>query len=146
VLPIQEAYLRERLQRRGLSRLERVWREVNSLGALVFQYHVQYTNYAYGRRWEMDCLAGETIAVIDYNANVRVCELRDAQVALADYDYNLAQLMRDPVIQKERRAARSHTCDCTHVCFIGTALQHTWQAKLLHAPLRYVKYRLTGTF
>jgi len=146
VLPIQETYLRERLQRRGLSRLWRVWREVNSMGALAFQYHVQYTNYAYGRRWEMACLAGETIAVIDYNANVRVCELRDAQIALADYDYNFSKLMRDPRIQKERQAARNHTCDCTHVCFISTALQHTWQAKLFHAPLRYVKYRMTGTF
>ncbi|MFQ5856008.1 MAG: radical SAM protein [Anaerolineae bacterium] len=146
VLPIQEAYLRKRLERQGASNGRRLWREVNGLGALAFQYHTQYTNYAHGRRWDMDCLAGEAIAVIDYNANVRVCELREAQIALADYDHDFSKLIQDPVMQSEREAAKSHGCDCTHVCFINTTLQHDWQAKLIHAPFRYAKYRLTGTF
>jgi MoaA/NifB/PqqE/SkfB family radical SAM enzyme len=146
VLPIQEAYLRKRLQRQGASATRRFWRQVHGLGALAFQYHAQYTNYAHGRRWDMECLAGEAIAVIDYNANVRVCELRSAQVALAEYDYDFSKLMQNPVMQAERTAAKSHECDCTHVCFISTTLQHDWQAKLIHAPFRYAKYRLTGTF
>lgn len=146
VLPIQEAYLRERLERQGAATGRRLWREINGVGALAFQYHTQYTNYAENRRWDMDCLAGDTIAVIDYNANVRVCELRDAQIALADYDHDFSKLMQDPVMQTERRVAKSHACDCTHVCFINTTLQHDWRAKLIHAPFRYAKYRLMGTF
>ena len=146
VLPIQEAYLRKRLARQGASFGRRLWRQAHGLGALAFQYHTQYTNYANGRRWDMRCVAGQSIAVIDYNANVRVCELRDAQVALADYDYDFTRLMQHPVMEAERRAARSHQCDCTHVCFINTTLQHDWRAKLIHAPLRYARYKLLGTF
>ena len=146
VLPIQDNYLRRSLSRQNVPFTRRLWRRMNNIGGLAFQYHVQYTNYGKNQQWNMDCVAGDAIAVIDYNANVRVCELREASLSLADHDYDFSKIMQHQLMQSERRAAKSHECDCTHVCFINTTLQHSWQAKLIHAPLHYAKYRLTGSF
>ena len=42
----------------------------------IFSYETQYMNYANRTKWKMPCTAGQTSIVIDYNGDVRVCELR----------------------------------------------------------------------
>ena len=42
--------------------------------------------------WPFPCTAGETTAVIDYNGDVRACELREKFATLADYDYDFGAL------------------------------------------------------
>jgi hypothetical protein len=89
-------------------------------------------------------LAGDAIAVIDYNGKLRVCELRDAIVDLAEYDYNFEAARRSPVIQEESKIARSHQCDCTHVCFINTSVRFSLKQRFLALPWYYWRYRLSG--
>ena len=45
-------------------------------GTLAFHNKIQYANYLQSTRWPMACTAGETFCVIDYNGDVRACELR----------------------------------------------------------------------
>jgi MoaA/NifB/PqqE/SkfB family radical SAM enzyme len=52
--------------------LKETYREVLPLN---FRYiSAQLRNYANGAKWKMPCTAGQTSVVIDYNADVRVCE------------------------------------------------------------------------
>ncbi len=42
----------------------------------VFSYETQFQNYVHKTKWKMPCTAGQTSIVIDYNGDLRVCELR----------------------------------------------------------------------
>ena len=41
----------------------------------LFSYETQYRNYIERTKWKMPCTAGQTSVVIDYNGDVRVCEI-----------------------------------------------------------------------
>jgi Fe-coproporphyrin III synthase len=144
VLALQARYIDRRWRRQGLGRLHRAWREMHELGALIHQYRTQLANYAHGERWWTPCRAGESAVVVDYDGGVRVCELREAAVPLATHGDDFAALTRDPRFRAEVSAAASHTCDCTHVCFLNTAQQSSWRARLLYAPWYHLRFRICG--
>lgn len=141
VLPIQLEYFHR--QARGPLPL-RWWRQMAFGGNLLYQYRTQYANYAYGQRWPSPCLAGQTIGVVDYDGQVRACELRAPIASLRDHNYggDLAAIYRSPAMEAERAMARSHCCDCTHVCFITSSRMHSPRVRFWLAPWLYVRYLL----
>jgi hypothetical protein len=72
---------------------------------------------------------------------LRVCELRSESVAMADYNYNFKQAWESMTLRNEATIAKSHACDCTHTCFIGTSMRKNIQYQLLGAPWRYMRYK-----
>ncbi len=98
--------------------------------------------YAYVSRltaWPFSCTAGETIAVIDYNGDVRACELREKFATLKDYDYDFGALWAAQTRQTELNAIDSgKACWCTHVCFIHDSMRHSRRSLLLRAPKNYL--------
>lgn len=142
VLPIQEQHLRRKTSRFPLP--YRLWRRVMGTGKLVAQYRRQYQVFTQGARWPFSCRAGEDIAVVDYDGSLRVCELRDQSVRLDTYDWNFEAARNSPTIREERRCAKQHGCDCTHVCFLTTSLEHDPTARFMAVPWHYLRYKLTG--
>jgi hypothetical protein len=140
VLPIQAGYLARdaRRRRRGVMRN---LREALDVGNLINKYHYQYSTYAEGGKWDFPCRAGEDIGVIDYDGSLRICELRSTSVSLADYDYNFKQAWESKTLRDESAIAKSHVCDCTHTCFIGTSMRRNLQYQLLGAPWQYIQYK-----
>ena len=55
-------------------------------------YRTQQANFDTSTAWPFPCTAGETIAVIDYNGDVRACELREKFATLKDYDFDFGAL------------------------------------------------------
>jgi len=55
------------------------------VGAITTHYRTQHANFQAQTAWPFPCTAGETTAVIDYNGDVRACELREKFATLADY-------------------------------------------------------------
>jgi MoaA/NifB/PqqE/SkfB family radical SAM enzyme len=122
--------------------LLRWWRKVTFGGNLLYQYQVQYNNYVHGRRWDAPCLAGQTIAVVDYDGHVRACELHAPVANLRDHAGSFEAIYHSPSMQAERVKARSHACDCTHVCFITSSWMHSPRVRLCIAPWLYLRYLL----
>jgi MoaA/NifB/PqqE/SkfB family radical SAM enzyme len=141
LVPIQEGYLvREAARRRGRG-LIGIWRQVTDVGNLINRYRHQWAVYSLGKKWDFPCVAGEGIGVIDYNGRLRVCELRECSIDLADCDYDFSRAWSSALIRREAAIAKTHTCDCTHTCFLGLSMRQNLTARFFEAPWLYLLYK-----
>ena len=144
VLAIQERYLLRSVQH--LRGLYRMWRQVEGLGGLLYRYRTQWAVHSRAACWPTPCMAGEVIATIDYDGLLRVCELREAGVNLAEYGFDFELARNSPLMRAERAVAKTHVCDCTHVCFVNTALRYSLRQRFLTLPWLFLRYRLAGSW
>jgi len=116
------------------------------VGTITTHYRTQQANFVRSTPWPFACTAGETIAVIDYNGDVRACELREKFATLSDYDYDFNALWSAQGRQTELAAIDGgKTCWCTHVCFIHDSMRHSRSGLLFQGPKNYLtrsKWRL----
>jgi MoaA/NifB/PqqE/SkfB family radical SAM enzyme len=109
-------------------------------GAITTHYRTQLANFQQPAAWPFPCTAGETIVVIDYNGDVRACELREKFARLADYDYDFGALWAASERQQELgRIDGGRACWCTHVCFIHDSMRHSRRALLWELPKNYAR-------
>jgi MoaA/NifB/PqqE/SkfB family radical SAM enzyme len=108
------------------------------VGTITTHYRTQHENFNQPTAWPFPCTAGETIAVIDYNGDVRACELREKFATLGDYDYDFGALWASRGRETELKAIDGGAaCWCTHVCFIHDSMRHSRRALLYEAPKNY---------
>ncbi|HXH51675.1 MAG TPA: radical SAM protein [Terriglobia bacterium] len=112
-------------------------------GVLAFHNKVQLENMESPHPWPMPCTASETSIVIDYNGDVRACELRGKLGNLRDFDCNFQRFWVDGARQNEPAAIVHDQCWCTHVCFIHDSLRHSPKALLYDVPLSYLQSKLS---
>jgi MoaA/NifB/PqqE/SkfB family radical SAM enzyme len=119
---------------------KRFIKAVAYVGAITTHYRTQHTNFAEPTTaWPFPCTAGETTAVIDYNGDVRACELREKFATLSDYDYDFGALWATQGRQAELDAIDGgRACWCTHVCFIHDSMRHSRRALLYELPKNYL--------
>lgn len=120
---------------------KRFVKNIAYVGAITTHYRTQHANFERSTPWPFPCTAGETTAVIDYNGDVRACELREKFATLADYDYDFSALWS----AQERRAELAavdggRACWCTHVCFIHDSMRHSRRALLYDLPKNYATH------
>jgi MoaA/NifB/PqqE/SkfB family radical SAM enzyme len=114
-------------------------KNVAYVGAITTHYRTQHANFAGPNAWPFPCTAGETTAVIDYNGDVRACELREKFATLADYDYDFRALWAAEERERELRSIDAgRACWCTHVCFIHDSMRHSRRAMLYELPKNYL--------
>ncbi|PWT88390.1 MAG: hypothetical protein C5B55_13190 [Blastocatellia bacterium] len=120
-------------------RIKRFVKNVAYVGTITTHYRTQHANFGQPSAWPFPCTAGETTAVIDYNGDVRACELREKFASLADYDYNF-----DALWSAQERLAElqqidgGKACWCTHVCFIHDSMRHSRRALLSEVPKNFL--------
>jgi MoaA/NifB/PqqE/SkfB family radical SAM enzyme len=113
-------------------------KQIAYVGTITTHYRTQHANFENPTAWPFPCTAGETTAVIDYNGDVRACELREKFATLADYDYDFAALWSAHERRTELRAIDGgKACWCTHVCFIHDSMRHSRRALLYEVPKNY---------
>ena len=78
------AYYSETVQRRRSGSKRRI-AQAYYQGTLALHNQIQLENIDSPHPWPMPCTAGETAIVIDYNGDVRACELRGKLASLRDY-------------------------------------------------------------
>lgn len=118
---------------------KRFIKNVAYVGAITTHYRTQHANFNTPTAWPFPCTAGETTAVIDYNGDVRACELREKFATLADYDYDFGALWKAQERESELRAIDGgKACWCTHVCFIHDSLRHSRRALLYELPRNFL--------
>ena len=114
-------------------------KNVAYVGTITTHYRTQHANFRQSTPWPFPCTAGETTAVIDYNGDVRACELREKFATLADHDYDFGALWAANEHRMELNAIDGgKACWCTHVCFIHDSLRHSRRALLYEVPKNYV--------
>ena len=114
-------------------------KNVAYVGAITTHYRTQHANFAGSSAWPFPCTAGETTAVIDYNGDVRACELREKFATLADYDFDFGALWATQERKDELgQIDEGRACWCTHVCFIHDSMRHSRRAMLYEVPKNYL--------
>jgi len=144
VLPEMYAHVAE-LTKRYAARMfavddaaKRFVKTIAYVGAITTHYRTQHANFETQTAWPFPCTAGETTAVIDYNGDVRACELREKFATLADYDYDFGKLWAAHERNAELLAIdEGRACWCTHVCFIHDSMRHSRRALLYELPKNY---------
>ena len=125
---------------RGLaSRIGRAYYE----GVLAFHNKIQLENMESPHPWPMPCTASDTSIVIDYNGDVRACELRGKLASLRDFDCDFQKFWQAEARQNEPASIVHDQCWCTHVCFIHDSLRHSPKALLYDVPLSYLQSKLS---
>jgi hypothetical protein len=77
--------------------------------------------------------------VIDYNGDVRACELREKFASLADFDYDFNALWSGQARTNElAEIDGGKSCWCTHVCFIHDSMRHSRRALLYEVPKNFL--------
>ncbi|HEY0407659.1 MAG TPA: radical SAM protein, partial [Pyrinomonadaceae bacterium] len=110
---------------------KRFIKSIAYVGTITTHYRTQHANFQEPTAWPFPCTAGETTAVIDYNGDVRACELREKFATLSDYDYDFGALWAAHNRQAELSAIDGgRACWCTHVCFIHDSMRHSRRALL----------------
>lgn len=95
------------------------------LGLIRTLYNVRASNIDKPTPWDMDCTAGETTLVIDYDGRFRSCELRDPIGNVKDYDCNINHLIQGEAMKKEIKDigyGYKANCWCTHGCWIMSSI------------------------
>ena len=118
---------------------KRFIKNVAYVGAITTHYRTQHSNFKSQTAWPFPCTAGETTAVIDYNGDVRACELREKFATLKDFDYDFAKLWSSQERQSELNGINGgKACWCTHVCFIHDSMRYSRRALLFGLPKNYL--------
>jgi Fe-coproporphyrin III synthase len=134
---VYEHYSNRVLERRA--GLERRLAQVYYQGTLALHNKIQLENLESSHAWPMPCTAGETAIVIDFNGDVRACELRDKLGNLRDYDCDFEKFWESQVRKEEVHAIVRDQCWCTHVCFIHDSLRHSPKVLLYDIPVTYLE-------
>jgi MoaA/NifB/PqqE/SkfB family radical SAM enzyme len=113
-------------------------------GTLALHNKIQLENIAAPHPWPMPCTAGDTSIVIDFNGDVRSCELRGKLANLRDYDCDFTKFWQARERQEELGAIVQDQCWCTHVCFIHDSLRHSPKVLLYDIPLTYLESKFTS--
>ncbi|HEX5701916.1 MAG TPA: radical SAM protein [Pyrinomonadaceae bacterium] len=114
-------------------------KNVAYVGTITTHYRTQHENFAKSTAWPFACTAGQTIAVIDYNGDVRACELRQKFGSLRDHEYDFGALWASQERTGElNEIDGGKACWCTHVCFIHDSMRHSRRALLVEGPKNYL--------
>jgi MoaA/NifB/PqqE/SkfB family radical SAM enzyme len=108
-------------------------------GTLAFHNQVQLENIESPHPWPMPCTASQTSIVIDYNGDVRACELRGRLGNLREFDCDFRKFWTGQIRRSEADAIVRDQCWCTHVCFIHDSLRHSPKALLYDIPVAYLE-------
>jgi len=108
------------------------------VGSINYLYYTQ-ERILEGKKWKMDCKAGETSAVIDANGDVRICELRDRIANLRNHDFKMQNILDLPQTKAQLADVKTQSCHCTHNCFIYNSINHTPKVRLIDLPIKAMK-------
>jgi len=111
------------------------------VGTLTFHHRTQFENAEHSSKWPMQCTAGETSAVIDFDGRVRACELRKPIGNLRDYGMDFKAFWESPARQSEPSKISCDQCWCSHVCFIHDSLRYSPRALLWEVPKNFLRRR-----
>ncbi len=138
------AYYAPTLLRR-LQGVKKKFGEAYYQGTLALHNKIQLENIDSPHPWPMPCTASETSIVIDFNGDVRACELRGKLANLRDFGCDFAKFWETQTRKEEADSIVRDQCWCTHVCFIHDSLRHSPKARLFDVPATYLEAKFANS-
>jgi MoaA/NifB/PqqE/SkfB family radical SAM enzyme len=95
------------------------------IGLMRAMYSLRAANLEHPTPWNMDCTAGETTLVIDYDGRFRACELREPIGNVKDYNCDVQAIIHGEAMKKEIEAighGYKANCWCTHGCWMMSSI------------------------
>ncbi|MDR1655548.1 MAG: radical SAM protein [Treponema sp.] len=95
------------------------------VGLMRAMYNIRASNLEKPTPWNMDCTAGETTLVLDYDGRFRSCELREPIGKVQDYGCDIQKIMHSDAMKKEIEEighGYKADCWCTHGCWIMSSI------------------------
>ena len=95
------------------------------VGLMRAMYTLRAKNLEKPSCWNMDCTAGETTLVIDYDGRFRACELRQPIGRVQDYGCDVQAIMSGEAMKREIEAVGhgyKANCWCTHGCWMMSSI------------------------
>jgi len=139
VISINDEYLSTHPNQRSHGSLSNWIKRAYWKAGYRFSYETQYQNYVSKTNWKMPCTAGRTSIVIDYNADVRVCELRKPIGNLRKHDMDFRKFWISSARRNEVESVAADKCFCTHICFMYDSMRHSKRVMLWNLPKTYLK-------
>jgi MoaA/NifB/PqqE/SkfB family radical SAM enzyme len=109
----------------GMNALGRGLTKFFYVGLMRAMYNIRAENLEKPTPWNMDCTAGETTLVLDYDGRFRSCELRPPIGNVKDYGCDVQAIMQGEAMKKEIEAighGYKANCWCTHGCWIMSSI------------------------
>ena len=131
ILPYQHTVYQNRVGNKLLAWMARV--------NMNYLYSVQISNFLYNKKWDMPCLAGKSIAVLEAAGELKFCELRGSVGNLRQHNYDFKKLLSSPEAKKEFKEIACGQCFCTHGCFIIESAYRSPRALYFSIPWTYLK-------
>jgi MoaA/NifB/PqqE/SkfB family radical SAM enzyme len=91
------------------------------VGLMRSMYNAHADNIETPKCWGVDCTAGETTLVIDYDGRFRACEMREPVGKVQDYDCDIQKIMHSDAMKQEIAAiggGYKAECWCSHSCWL----------------------------
>ncbi len=123
IVPIYVAYAERMAQ--GVSGFRKHLTRFFYLGLIRAMYNIRASNLDKLTPWGMDCTAGETTLVVDYDGRFRSCELRPPIGNVKDFGCDTKAVMESEAMRKEiTEVGHGYTanCWCTHGCWIMSSI------------------------
>ena len=76
-----------------------------------------YCNVLDGKPLPYKCLAGEIIAVLEPDGQVKACEMLNNLGNVRDYNYDILEILK-------KRKIPYRCKDCIHPCFVGPSMSY----------------------
>jgi MoaA/NifB/PqqE/SkfB family radical SAM enzyme len=95
------------------------------VGLMRAMYNLRAKNIEKPTSWGMDCTAGETTLVIDYDGRFRSCEMREPLGNVMDYGCDTQAIMSSDAMKNEIAAigyGYKANCWCTHSCWMMASI------------------------
>ncbi len=83
--------------------------------------YMVYSSVLEGRQLPFKCQAGNALAVLEPNGDVKLCELTKAVGNIRSTDYDLKKVLNSPNAQDMFEKIKN--CACTHACFLETSIK-----------------------
>jgi len=93
-----------------------------------------------GKKWPRACMAGRSIFAVSPDGSFSACEINPPLADLKQYDYDLSKIMKDKNISRQIKNITNKKCDCTHICFIHSAIAAS-PTSIFQIVLNYMKAR-----
>ena len=92
------------------------------------------------KKWPFRCLAGDVVAVIEANGDIKLCELLPKVGNLRESNYNFKKIFYGPKANEQRRWIKKTKCSCTHICFIFSTIEHNPLVSFIKIPLYNLRF------
>jgi MoaA/NifB/PqqE/SkfB family radical SAM enzyme len=95
--------------------------EIAVLGVLKYSQSFKERVLA-GKKWPCACVAGRSILAINPDGGVSACEIQPPLSDLRKNSYSLAEALKEKNASEFIKNIKNEKCDCTHICFIHSAI------------------------